>query len=137
VGGDVGDMDPHARPVALPAGGDGVVEVVRRRGVDREGRLGSEVAARAGVRRESGDRLLRLGLEPVGEGRPEPSLGEQRGDDVPRAVRPPEVDERLGAASIDPAERDPSFPQSNLAPREGHLSAALEERLADQIATAA
>ena len=49
VGGDIGDVDPEAEAVALAAGRDRVVEVAGGRRVDREGRLGGEVGARARI----------------------------------------------------------------------------------------
>ena len=58
VGGDVGDVDPDAGPVALALGGDRIVEVARGRRVDGEGRR-----ARSG--RGAAPRLARPPRPPV------------------------------------------------------------------------
>ena len=131
VGGDVGDVDPDPEAVALGSGRDGVVEVAGAGGIDREGRLGGQVATPAGVALEAGDGAPRLLLVTIPERRAQPAVGDQRGDDVAGVVGAAEVDDRLAAAMIDPAERDPARRDLDAASGEAHLRAALEQRLAD------
>ena len=76
-------------------------------------------------------------LVTIPEGRTQAAIGDQRADDVAGVVGAAEVDDRLAAALIDPAERDPARLDVDAPTGEAHLRAALEQRLADPEAAAA
>ena len=96
-------------------------------------KVGSAVRSRRrpASRSSAGDGAPRLLLVTIPERRAQPAVGDQRRDDVAGVVGTAEVDDRLAAAMIDPAERDPARRDLDAAPGEAHLRAALEQRLAD------
>ena len=97
VGGDVGDVDPDPEAATFGPGRDGVVEVAGAGRIDREGRLGGEVATPAGVALEAGDGAPCLLLVAIPERRTQAAVGDQRRDDVAGVVGTAEVDDRLAA----------------------------------------
>ena len=96
-------------------------------------KVGSAVRSRRAPasRCERRDRAARLLLVAIPEGRTQAAIGDQRPDDVTGVVGAAEVDDRLAAAPIDPAERDPARLDLDAPAGEAHLRAALEQRLAD------
>ena len=85
----VGDVHPYSDRVALAAGGNGVIEVLGRGRVDREGGQGGEVAARTvgAARRHALGGLIRLDLHRAREGAAQPAVEHERLEHVARHVR--------------------------------------------------
>jgi hypothetical protein len=91
VSGDVGDVDPEPHPPLGSLGGDGVIEVVRAGGVDREGGEIPQVLPICVEQLGTLGRLCCLLLDPPGEPRADLTVLQQRRDHVGRPRRVPEL----------------------------------------------